>query len=52
MFAVIGSVSGAPTCAATRPFSPPIPDEWRAALAQSTGPLVLPDGLLPLVWPD
>jgi hypothetical protein len=50
-FAVIGSISGAPTSAVTRPFKPPMPDEWRAAAERSPEALI-PDGILQIVWPD
>jgi hypothetical protein len=51
-FAVIGSIGGAPTSAVTRPFKPPMPEEWRAVAVRSSEALVVPDGILPMVWPD
>jgi hypothetical protein len=30
----------------------PIPAEWRKAAESATVPLLIPDGFLPLVWPD
>jgi len=33
-------------------IQPPIPDEWKAKTKDIKGPLVMPDGFIPLVWPD
>ncbi|MEP7014841.1 MAG: hypothetical protein ABI925_05325 [Verrucomicrobiota bacterium] len=30
----------------------PMPEEWRKADAKSERPLIIPDSILPIVWPD
>lgn len=33
-------------------YQPPIPAEWREKAKGSPGSLIVPDGFIPLVWPD
>jgi hypothetical protein len=33
-------------------FQPPIPAEWSEKVKDTKGPLLIPDGFLPYVWPD
>lgn len=52
-FAILGSVGGATRGSSDAGFAPPLPSEWRAAIEKSGSDGVqVPDGLLPLVWPD
>jgi hypothetical protein len=36
----------------TGKFEPPIPTEWTEKVKDVKGPLQVPDGLIPYVWPD
>lgn len=33
-------------------YQPPLPTEWQEKGKGATGPLIVPDGFMPLVWPD
>ncbi len=33
-------------------FQPPIPAEWGEKVKDVKGPLIIPDGFIPYVWPD
>jgi hypothetical protein len=53
VLAVLGSVGGATRSTSGAAFEPPFPSEWRAAIEKAGKDSVqVPDGLLPLVWPD
>jgi hypothetical protein len=53
VLALLGSVGGAPRQTSGAPVDPPIPNEWREAIDKSGEEGVrIPEGLLPLVWPD
>lgn len=52
--ALVGRLTGARAAPepAPSPYRPPLPEEWRLALAGSKGPVAIPDEILPRVWPD
>ena len=33
-------------------FQLPLPEEWKIKAKDINGPLIIPDGLIPLIWPD
>jgi hypothetical protein len=51
--AIIGAIAGADRSDSDRtPFEPPIPQEWRQVIATAHRELVIPDDIVPMVWPD
>jgi hypothetical protein len=52
-FALSYSLNGAqPQATADGQFQPPIPPEWVEKMKGLADSLVIPDGIIPYVWPD
>jgi hypothetical protein len=33
-------------------YQPPVPEEWKIKAKDIKGPLTIPDGFIPVIWPD